>query len=384
MKEHSAYNFFKKNSLFSHLSEKSLEALVKVAQEFSMKKEEYLMREGDEAAEIFFVIEGDLAIIKYDAETKTDFLINTLRAGDTLGEQALIDKGKRSASVKAATDARLFRLSFAALENLRAENRDFDQVYGEISRRMSKKLRETTDVAALALKNELQEYKNRVSMGTFLVYVITVISMFVYTVRPLKYALTHVEDTTWISIPLILVLTLFAVLIIRALPFPLSVFGFTMLNWKKSLFEGFFFTIPVLLFFAFAKWLGILFLPAYEGHKVFEPFALMPGATFGYWLLNSLVYCLFVPIQEIMARGALQGPMEKFLAGKSRVWTSIIISNLIFSSAHVFLSEQIALLVLIAGIFFGWLYSRTPNLIGVIVSHCMVGVWGLNVVGPSF
>lgn len=251
-----------------------------------------------------------------------------------------------------------------------------------IARRMSKKLRETTDVAAVALKNELIEYKNRVSMGSFLVYVITAISLFVFTVRPLKYALSHVPDTTYISIPLIIGLTLFAVLIIRVCPFPLSVFGFTTRNWKKSLFEGFVFTIPVLALVVLAKWLLILFKPEYKGHAIFEPFALMPNATFNYWVVNSLVYMMFVPIQEIMARGALQGPLEKFLSGKLKVWTSIFISNLIFSAAHVFLSEEIAMLVFISGLYFGWLYSRSYNLVGVIVSHCLVGVWGLNVVGP--
>ncbi len=383
MAHDSTYDFFKKNSLFSSLSEESLRALVAITKEIILKKGDYLMREGDDATEIFFVSEGELAIIKYDPELKMDFLITTLGSGDTLGEQALIDKGKRSASIKAATDAKLYRISFSGLEELH-QYHDFDTVFDEISRRMSKKLRETTDVAAIALKKELQEYKNRVSMGSFLVYVISVISLFVYTVGPLKYAITHVKDTTWISVPLILVLTLFAVLVIRALPFPLEVFGFTRQNSKKSTFEGFFFTIPVLIVLVVIKWLGTLFLPAYQGHKVFEPYALMPDATFSYWVINSLVYCLLVPIQEIMARGALQGPLEKFLAGKSRVWTSIIISNLIFSSAHVFLSVQVAFLVFLAGIFFGWLYSRTHNLIGVIIAHCMVGVWGLNVVGPSF
>jgi CRP-like cAMP-binding protein len=376
------YDFFKKNPLFQGLADESLKALHTISEEIKMKKGDFLMKEGDPASELFFIIEGDIEIIKYDVETKTHFVVNILHPGDTVGEQALIDKGRRSASIRAATDTRLYKITFADLNKLAKHNPEFQTVYNEISRQMSQKLRETTNVAAVALKNELIEYKHRVSMGSFLVYVITAISLFVYTVRPLKFALTHVADTTYISIPLIISLTFFAVLIIRACPFPLSVFGFTTRNWKKAIYEATIFTIPVLALIVFSKWCLIQFVPIYKNHAVFEPFALMPGATFKYWLLNSFVYCLFIPIQEIMARGALQGPLEKFLAGKNRVFTSIFISNLIFSSAHVFLSEQIAMIVFFSGLYFGWLYSRTYTLIGVILAHCLVGVWGLNVVGP--
>lgn len=378
----SSYEFFRKNPLFQNLSEESLKTLHEISEEIRLKKGDFLMKEGDPASELFFIIEGDIEIIKYDVETKTHFVVNILHAGDTVGEQALIDKGRRSASTRAATDTRLYKITFADLNKLPKQHPDFLAAYNEISRRISQKLRETTDVAAVALKNELIEYKNRVSMGSFLVYVITAITLFVYTMHPLKYALTHVTDTTYISVPLIIALTLFAVLIIRACPFPLSVFGFTTRNWKKAIFEAVVFTIPVLAFIAFGKWCFIQFIPFYKGHAVFEPFALMPNATFKHWLLNSLIYCLFIPIQEIMARGALQGPLEKFLAGKNKVLVSIFISNLIFSAAHVFLSEQIALIVFFSGLYFGWLYSRTYTLVGVILAHCLVGVWGLNVVGP--
>lgn len=382
MSEEQKKEFFKKNSLFSNLSEESLKALYSISEEIALKPGDFLMQEGDSADELFLIINGDLEIIKYDDEMKTHFVINALHEGDTIGEMALIDQGKRSASVRAATDSRLFHISFEKLEKLKQQHGDIETIFSEISRRMSQKLRETTDVAAVALKNELIEYKNRVSMGSFLVYVIAAISLFVFTVRPLKYALTRVPDTTYISIPLIIALTIFTMLIIRACPFPLSAFGFTLKNWKKSAFEGFFFTIPVLGLIVLLKWLLILFNPIYKGHAIFEPDAMMKNATFSYWIINSLVYSLFVPIQEIMARGALQGPLEKFLAGKHKVWTSIIISNLIFSSAHVFISEEIAIIVFFSGLFFGWLYSRNYNLIGVNISHILVGVWGLNIVGP--
>ena len=371
----------KSNSLFNELNDKSLNALVVISEEETLKKGSYLMREGDEAHELYFILSGNLEIVKTEAETKTDFVVNTLHAGSTVGEMALMDKGRRSASIRAADECRLLKIPFAGIEKLATQFSDINTIFQEISRRLSQTLRETTDIAVVALKNELQEYKSRVSMGSFLVYVITAISIFIFTVRPLKYALAHVKDTSLISIPMIVGLTLFAYLIIKACPFPMSTFGFTLKNTKKAVVESIVFTLPIMGLIVVGKWLLIHHVPTFQGDALFDPFALRPTVTAFYWFMNAIVYCLFVPIQEIMARGALQGPLEKFLAGKNKVWTSIIISNLIFSAAHVFLSEEIALAVFIMGVYFGWLYSRTYNLIGVIIAHCLIGIWGLSVVG---
>lgn len=374
-------NLLRQNLLFSGLKEESLNALMSISNEETLKEGQNLMQEGDEASELYFIISGDLDIVKYDAETKTDFVVGKLHAGDTVGELALIDKGRRSASVRASTDCLLLKIPFSDFEKLSAQYSDINMIFQDISRRITKYLRQTTNVALIALKNELQEYKNRVSMGSFLIYVITALSLFVYSEIPLKYALTHVKDTSIISIPMIIGLTLFAYLIIRACPFPMSTFGFTLKNTKKAVVESLYFTLPILIIIVFIKWLVIHYVPKFKGDALFDPFALRPTVTVYYWMMNAFVYCLFVPIQEIMARGVLQGPLEIFLTGKHKVWKAIIISNLIFSAAHVFLSTEIALATFVMGIYFGWLYSRTYNLIGVIIAHCLIGIWGLSVVG---
>jgi membrane protease YdiL (CAAX protease family) len=73
--------------------------------------------------------------------------------------------------------------------------------------------------------------------------------------------------------------------------------------------------------------------------------------------------------------------LERLLTGKRRVISAIFTANLIFSAAHIFLAEAVAITVFIVGLYLGWLYSRTHNLLGVILAHCLVGVWGLSIVG---
>jgi membrane protease YdiL (CAAX protease family) len=126
-------------------------------------------------------------------------------------------------------------------------------------------------------------------------------------------------------------------------------------------------------------------IPAYEGRSLIEPYALFKNPadhTIEVWLTLLVVYGLFVaPLQELMARGALQGLLEQFLTGKHKVFLSIIASNLIFSTAHIFMSFEIGILVFVGGLYLGWLYSRTHNLVGVWVAHWLCGSWALSVVG---
>jgi membrane protease YdiL (CAAX protease family) len=71
----------------------------------------------------------------------------------------------------------------------------------------------------------------------------------------------------------------------------------------------------------------------------------------------------------------MQGPLVRFLTGKHRNLWSILISNLAFGALHLQLSLQYGIIVFIIGCFWGWLYSRNPTLIGVCVSHIILGTW---------
>jgi CRP-like cAMP-binding protein len=373
--------FFLKNPLFSGLSEKSLKALYAISQDIFLKEDECLMKEGEEAHDIFFILEGNLKVVKHDRDTQIYHIINHLYPGDSVGELTLFDKARRSASIYAVTDVHLLKIASKDLHKLSREREDISTIYLELSKRTSQKLRETTDIAAMALKKQVEEYKNRANIGQIFIYSIVILSLFVYSASPLKYVLTLVSNSAYISVPMIILISGVAFLLIYSTRLPLYVFGFTMVNWKRSLFEGFLFTLPLLALLVLAKWIAIHFFQTYHSARLFEPFSFLSEPTIYDWILINLVYCLFVPVQELMARGVLQGLLEKFLIGRWRVITSIFVSNLIFSAGHIFLSETIAITVFIAGLYLGWLYSRTHNLLGVILAHCLLGVWGFSVVG---
>lgn len=380
-----AFAFDPLHPVFKGLDSSQLKRLSSLSREVSLEKGEYLMREGEIGEEMYFIVEGSLEVIKQDPIDGRDHLIETLHEDQVVGELAFLDHGLRSASVRAITSVKLRTLRFVDLESLAQEEPAFQSIYQHLSRNISHALRKTTGIAAEALRKTIEENQTRVYMGQFLVYIIVILSLIIYSMRPLNYAINHATDSTNVTIPVIVCLTVFVFLMIRSSHLPLDVFGITLKNWKTSLFEGIGFSIPLLIAITLLKFLFIQFIPYYQGRALFEPFALIndpASQTLPFWILVNALYWLFIPAQELMARGALQGLLEKFLLGKHRVLVAIIVSNLIFSTAHVYMSEWIALLAFTGGLFLGWLYARTHNLLGVIVSHGIIGTYTLAIVGP--
>jgi hypothetical protein len=61
--------------------------------------------------------------------------------------------------------------------------------------------------------------------------------------------------------------------------------------------------------------------------------------------------------------------------------SSIVLSNILFAGGHSHISFGFALSVFVPGIFWGWLFAKQNSLIGVSVSHVLIGVWGAFIVG---
>lgn len=68
---------------------------------------DYIFREGDEALNMYFVVRGDLIVLK----GKDEAVISTLEQGDFFGEIALFKNVTRTASVRAVSYCDLYKLS---------------------------------------------------------------------------------------------------------------------------------------------------------------------------------------------------------------------------------------------------------------------------------
>lgn len=104
--------------LFAELSEEHLERLAKHTEPLHLDPDEYLIREGDAAQDLYVVVAGELEITKRSG--KADVYLNRVGPGSIQGEIAGLERGQRMASVRAVGQVDVLRIPYAALGDLLA------------------------------------------------------------------------------------------------------------------------------------------------------------------------------------------------------------------------------------------------------------------------
>ncbi|MBN2035164.1 MAG: cyclic nucleotide-binding domain-containing protein [Chitinispirillaceae bacterium] len=104
----------KRSSLFSAVATRELEAVAAVAEELCFERDERIVTEGDVGDSLYLIKQGRVVISKRVTENSFATLAE-LGAGECFGEMSAIDEEVRSASVMAAGDCTLLRISKEAL-----------------------------------------------------------------------------------------------------------------------------------------------------------------------------------------------------------------------------------------------------------------------------
>jgi membrane protease YdiL (CAAX protease family) len=230
-------------------------------------------------------------------------------------------------------------------------------------------------------KDLAQIMKIRELMGQFLIYIIVNLCLYAVVVHFRRNLVYDLDTSILMSACILLVLLVTSVsVVLKRGPGCLEFYGLTCPEWPTRVRNALTYSLPILALIVLAKWIAIRFLPNFDHLNLFS------GRLTQYsWQSNYLVqlgiYVGLIPVQEFIARGILQGSLQEFLTGRSRVLKAILLSNLLFSIFHLFASPYFALISFLPGMFWGWLYSRWRSLIAVSVSHTLIGVWALYVVG---
>lgn len=377
---------FKQIPLFQTIPEKYLIELYSLSQERVLNENEYLFHEGDSSNDFFWIIEGKVEILKKDSESQIEHLISILDEGNTIGELTLIDREPRSASVKAITNVKVLCIPFDIIAKMSQTHAEIKDFYHSIYKNISNRLRITNEKTVKALQANLAETKLRLQMGNFMIYTVATLCFFIFVVDGLQYLVQNVPSGTYITIPFLILFSIILLFGIKFVGLSFKSFGITFANWKKSTQKAILYSLPLMVLAVIFKWLQITLIPEYSHRSLFEPFSLIKATgipLYLIWANTLLFYALFVaPVEEFMIRGVLQSCLEFFLLGKHKVLLAILVSNLLFSSLHIYLSPSIAFIAFFTGLFFGWLYhSINKNLLAVSISHALLGVWAFWFVG---
>lgn len=372
------------------MTDDDLKKLFVVSSLVSLNPGECIIRESEKDTDFYVVISGELEIFRTDAADSNEYSLAKIHPGETVGEMSLLEAEGRAASVRAKTPALLRKFSKNDVFDLTQQNPTMNIIFIELAKSLSKRIRKANDVTVQSLRSQLDNEKIRNKMGTFLINIVGALCLFALCVQGLASLASKSVTSTYISFIVIGVSFIFFALFIKATKLPLSFFGLTTKNWRTAVKEGILFSIPLLLLGIFIKYLLTVTFPIYHDTALIHPWYPEHGAVvFGLYLspaavcFSSIFLYAFVGcfLQELMCRGGLQSLLNYFFNGKHPAFNAIIISNLIFSTIHVFLAFAMSVLVFIPGLYFGWLYYRHGNLIGCTISHILLGSITMFVVG---
>lgn len=364
-------------SIFYDLDEQQLQQITDSAELITLEQNSYLIKEGAQEKSFYYLIDGQIEIVKHSG--KKHHAIAVLKEGESIGEMALIDNAPRSASAIAKTPCKLYKFDIDTLNTDPKLTQILTLIANKISQNIANRLRYTNEITLDALKSKYV-------MSIFFIRIIILLAVYALSLNLIEKSGKYFASTTLLSLGLIIIFTLVVISIIRQSGNPYSFYGVTWKNGTRYFFEGVFFSIPIMLTVLFIKWIAISNVASLNHFPLFDQTAIFStGLSFnwGSYFMFMALYSLFCPVQEFIVRGCIQTSLQTLMEGTTyRVkWNAIIISNLLFASAHSHTSLGFALSVFIPGIFWGWLYYRQRSLVGVSISHIMIGVWSAFIVG---
>ncbi|KAJ3071753.1 cGMP-dependent protein kinase 1, partial [Rhizoclosmatium hyalinum] len=113
------YKMARRIPAFAKLNDYYLGEIVKVVTLVEFEEDEYVFRQGEEGTAWFIIISGSVSIsITKTGDLNDSFVIRHMVAGEGFGDIALINKGPRTASVKAVCPSQL----------LKVEREDYDRL----------------------------------------------------------------------------------------------------------------------------------------------------------------------------------------------------------------------------------------------------------------
>ncbi len=99
-----------------------------------------------------------------------------------------------------------------------------------------------------------------------------------------------------------------------------------------------------------------------------------PTEDLGFFIFYIFISC---PIQELLFRGVLSSLFNSF---KMREYIEIIVASLLFGFVHIIYQDAITVVIMtIVGYFWYSAYKREPSLVGVTISHIILGVFTIVV-----
>ena len=98
-------------------------------------------------------------------------------------------------------------------------------------------------------------------------------------------------------------------------------------------------------------------------------------------ILYALFYIAFVPLQSFLANGVVQSLILDCATMKHKVFVSCATSTVFFASLHLQFDYIYVFIMFVPGACWSYMYARQRSLLGVSISHSIIGVYAFIFLG---
>jgi CRP-like cAMP-binding protein/membrane protease YdiL (CAAX protease family) len=344
-----------------------------------------LVEEGEKPRFLFVLESGRLEVLKREKLGRRRHRIHTLDRGATVGEVALLERGMRTATVRAKEQSAVWEFDFVELQTLATAPRDsaeFDLVALDVYVKLTSNLATiTAGKVRTGSEDALTRAHERSTMGELIVNVLTVLCVYMLLISGLESLGLKPRNTMYVSLPVLTLLGIVSWRFMVGSGFPLEDFGVTRRHLGRSLAEALALTLVLFAMATGVKWVLIQTNPSYAGARLIQYTDVWSRFAQPKIQILAGVYAVSSAVQELIVRGALQSMLERFLTGRYRRLRAIGVCTLLFSVSHLHTGLFFTLAVLIPAFCWGLLFTRNRNLLGVTLSHISIGVYVFFVLG---
>ncbi|MBU8907928.1 CPBP family glutamic-type intramembrane protease [Desertibacillus haloalkaliphilus] len=378
------------NRYTADFSEQELHVLSKFCDVYMVDKGQTILKAGELNQSIFLVSFGEIGVYHSNNSHDHEELVHRLTDNDYFGEAALSEEQLEPFTNQTHKPTMLIKVNIHAIMN----DREHQELYihllhKRISDHSERKIPETLlENDRMMVVHTSEERKRYQALGKLASRLLIALSIYTLLLVSLTDLVATLGASTIVDVTLLIGFALMIYFIIKSSGFPLRSFGLRIDNWKQEATEAVKLTLPVLGFFMVLKWVLITFVPSFSHMSLFNVEAAFAdtGFTVSLFIMTIFIYIVFSVVQEFVARVGLQSAFEKFLPHtKAKMLKAILLSNLLFAVAHSHIGLVFALAAFIPGLYWGWLFARQRSLVGVSISHMLIGIWVLFLLGyPEF
>ncbi len=364
----SSQNSLQAFQLFQGISRETLDKLLNVAQIQTFHAGEIIFKEGSTGDELYLILSGTLEVLK--STDSSDFVVTEMTEKSHFGELSFLDGSPRSATIRAKTDVSVYILEKKAIIEHASSGQIMAELFRNIALWSSERLKHRTSNYADSLEKQLSLLQEKNYFNRFLLTITGTYSIVLVITSLLGGLLKHInmysQSYSWLYLMILVGPVLLFVLKSGE---PIRHFGVTTSNWKRSCVEGLVLSLGVIVL-----GFGLLSLLSRLGWMAKTSISL-PGFLYVMFVQNFFMLILYFInsyAQEFLARGVFQSSIQRAFEDE-KGWKSVLLASFIFGVAHIPYGAALVGVTLISGIFFGFLFMRHKNLLGVSIVHSMLG-----------